>query len=79
MPVSLGAVLTFIFVFCVCTVCQDDNAGTGGVEGERQLVRPLSRFEIARIAPALAKQRADGRVMSPSEWTAGNCRFEFGW
>jgi len=69
MPVSLGAVLTFAFAFCICTVCQDDNTGIGGVEGERQLVRPLSRFEIARIAPALVKQSVDGRVTSPSEWT----------
>jgi len=66
MSVSSGVVLTFMFVFCVCTVCQDDNTGTGGVEGERQLVRPLSRFEIARIA-ALATERMDGHVTSPSE------------
>jgi len=68
MPVSLDVVLTFVFVFCVCTpVCQDDNTGTGGVEGERQLVHPLSRFEIARIA-APAKQRVDRCATSPFEW-----------
>ncbi|KAH0836479.1 hypothetical protein J3R83DRAFT_8088 [Lanmaoa asiatica] len=39
----------------------DDNKGVG------ELVRPLSRFEIARIV-ASAKRRAAGRVTSPSEW-----------
>ena len=45
-------------IFAVgCSVCQDDNKGVG------ELVRPLSRFEIARILVS-AKQR----VTSPSEW-----------
>ncbi|KAN0088763.1 hypothetical protein V8E55_005820 [Tylopilus felleus] len=49
----------------------DDNKGVGGGEGERELVRPLSRLELARIVP-LAKQRVAGRVSltSPSEWIA---------
>lgn len=52
-------------------VRQDDNKGVGGGEGERELVRPLSRLELARIVP-LAKQRVAGRVSltSPSEWIA---------
>ena len=50
-------------------VRQEDNKGIGGGEGERELVRPLSRFEIARIVP-LAKQRMAGRAVPTSEWIA---------
>lgn len=55
-------------ILCVVLMCfrwvvrsQDDNKGVG------ELVRPLSRFEIARIV-ASARQRVPGRVTSPSEW-----------
>ncbi|KAG6374788.1 hypothetical protein JVT61DRAFT_4166 [Boletus reticuloceps] len=47
----------------------DDNKGVDGGEGERELVRPLSRFELTRIV-ALVKQRKARHVASPSEWIA---------
>lgn len=46
---------------------QDNNGDVGGREGEGELVRPLSRFEVARIV-TLAKQRMVGRVTSFAEW-----------
>lgn len=64
--VSYPTILGTVFASCVC---QDDNRGVAGREGEGELVRPLSRFETVRIL-ALAKQRMAGRVTSFSEGIA---------
>ena len=52
---------------CSRSLRQEDNKGPGGTEGESERLRPLSRFETARIA-ALARQRIAGRAVRSSEW-----------
>jgi len=49
------------------TLCIGTDGVGGGTEDGGQLVRPLSRFETARIVAA-AKQWMAGRLRTPAEW-----------